>query len=171
MNAALRRLDLSGYSLFHTRGLITLINWSIALAALLLAGFWIGRLVSPGPVAALPTMTEAPRGASSEQDVARVFGIQAAGVDANLDGIVLTGVFAPHDGTGGFATFRTAKGGAGVTIGQEIIPGLRLERVAARQAVVSSGGRERILELPKPTPGATADDTRGGAAASRNEEN
>ncbi|MDD5366729.1 MAG: hypothetical protein PHR30_15435 [Gallionellaceae bacterium] len=171
MNAALRRLDLSGYSLLHTRGLVTLINWGIALAALLLASYWVSRLLSPGPVAALPSMTEAPRGASSEQEVARVFGIQAAGVDANLDGIVLTGVFAPHDGAGGFATFRTAKGGAGVTIGQEIIPGLRLERVAAGQAVVSSGGRERILNLPKPTLGARAGDTRDGAAASRNEEN
>ena len=149
MNVALSRIDLSRYRLFHTRGLTTLINWCIAAAALALAGYWISRIVAPSPVAALPGTVEVPRGATSEQDLARVFGLHPEGVDANMDGIVLTGVFAPRSGTGGFATFRTAKGGAGVTVGQEIIPGLRLERVEAGQAVVSSGGHERILELPK----------------------
>lgn len=171
MNPALRRIDLSGLRLFHTHGLTTLINWTIALAALLLAAYWISRLAAPGPVAALPSTAEAPHSASSEQDVARIFGIQPEGVDANMDGIVLTGVFAPHGGTGGFATFRTTKGGAGVTIGQEIIPGLRLERVEAGRAVVSSGGRERIMELPKPSLGALTGNPQPALTAAERQEN
>ena len=148
MNLVRPHLALPELKLFRTRGLATLLTGFTAIAALVLLAYWTSRLISPRPVAALPASTEAPRSAGSEQDMVRLFGVQAGGLESNVDGLALTGVFAPHDGRGGFATFRTAKGGAGVTIGQEITPGVRLERVEAARVVVSSGGRERILELP-----------------------
>ena len=150
MNLPLRRAMLPEIKLFRTRNLAALMYWITAVLALGLVVFWSTRLISPRPVAVLPTSIEAPRSASSERDIARIFGIQAGGVAANLDGITLTGVFSPYAGSGGFATFRTAKGGAGVTIGQEIVPGLRLKRLEPGRAVVSSDSGERTLELPKP---------------------
>lgn len=151
MNLAWRRIAPPEFKLFHTRGLAAAIAWSTGIAALGLTAYWTGELVSPAAIAALPSQTEAPRSATAEQDMVRLFGIQSGAVETHLDGITLTGVFAPRSGSGGFATFRTTKGNVGVTIGQEIAPGLRLERVEPMQVVVSSGGGERILELPKPT--------------------
>lgn len=142
-------IRLPALPLFHTRGLTTLLVWTLAACALGLAAYWIDRLVSPRPVAVLPVSLQAPRSATAEQDMARVFGVQGGAVEASLDGVALTGVFAPQYGNGGFATFRTAKGGAGVTVGQEIIPGLRLTRVEAGRVTVSSASGERILELPQ----------------------
>lgn len=152
MSLARTRIALPPFNLFHTRGLTALLAWTLAACALGLTAYWVNRLVSPRPVAALPVTAQAPRSANAEQDMARVFGVQTGSVEASLDGVALTGVFAPQGGAGGFATFRTAKGGAGVTVGQEIIPGLRLERVEANRVVVSSSGGERVLELPQPKP-------------------
>jgi hypothetical protein len=151
MNPARLLIGIPELKLFHTSGLAALITWFTAAAALGLLAYWSSILLSPRPVAALHASIEAPRSATAEQDMARIFGVQPGGVTANVDGLVLTGVFAPQGGNGGFATFRTAKGGAGVVVGQEIIPGLRLERVEPMRVVVSSSGQERILDLPKPS--------------------
>jgi len=150
MNLAWRRIAPPEFKLLHTRGLAAAIVWTSAIAALGLTAYWTGKLVSPAPIAALPSQIEAPRSATAEQDMVRLFGVQAGGVETHLDGITLTGVFAPHGGSGGWATFRTTKGNVGVTVGREIAPGLRLERVEPTQVVIFSGGGERILELPKP---------------------
>ena len=164
MSLARTRIALPPFNLFHTRGLTTLLAWTLAVCALGLTAYWTNRLVSPSPVAALPVTVQAPRSATAEQDMARVFGVRTGTVEASLDGVALTGVFAPQGGKGGFATFRTAKGGAGVTVGQDIVPGLRLERVEATRVVVSSGSGERILELPrtKPATGERIQNTGGG---------
>jgi len=150
VNPARGLVGLPQFKLLHTRALATLITWAVAVAAIGLAAYWLTRLVSPRPVAALAASVVAPRGSGAEQDMARVLGVQAGGVESNLDGIILTGVFAPHGGNGGFATFRTGKGGAGATVGQEIVPGLRLERIEPGRVIVATGRGERVLELPKP---------------------
>lgn len=151
MNLARPLAGLPDFKLFHTRGLAALVTWIAGLIALAMVAYWISRLVSPRPVAMLPVKHEAPRSGTAEQDMARLFGIQPGGVDASLDGIALTGVFANQEG-GGFATFRATKGSVGVTVGQEIVPGLRLDRVESGRVMITSGGKQRMLELPKPKP-------------------
>jgi hypothetical protein len=138
------------FKLLHTRALATLVTWATAAATIGLAAYWLTRVTAPRPVAALPASQEAPRGAGAEAEMARVLGVQAGGLETNLDGIVLTGVFAPHGDRGGFATFRTGKGGAAAVVGQEIAAGVRLERIEPGRVVVATGRGERVLELPKP---------------------
>jgi hypothetical protein len=117
--------------------------------------YWVQRLIAPRPVAALPVDVEVPRRAEAGSEIAALFGVKAASVDARLDGLVLTGVFAGR-GARGFATFRTARGGASALVGQEVLPGVRLERVEARRVRLSVNGRESFLELPEPRLGEAA---------------
>ena len=170
MNNARTLAGRPNFKLFHTRGLTALVAWTTTLAAVAVTTFWTSRLIAPRPVAVLQVNRMPQAGNASEQDMARIFGVQAAN-DVSLGGIALTGVYAPTNGDSkyGFATFRTARGASGAAVGQEITPGLTLERVEPGRVIVASGGGRRTLELPTSKPSGPAPAPLAATAASKDE--
>lgn len=145
-------MNLAGRLPFQTRNLAAAIRLAGLLAGLALAAWWIAHLVSPRPVAVLPVSAEPVRAGAHDEAIARVFGMRPADAGTSLGGLSLTGVFAETGSGAGFATFRTAKGGVGVAVGEEVRPGIRLERLEPTRAIVRAGGREHVLELPQSGP-------------------
>ncbi len=142
-----RRLTLPGFS----RWLVPILRAMLVLASLLLLAYWLTRLFSPGPVAALPeTHVTAPN-----RDAAAmlpVFGLGAASaVVATPGNITLTGIFADRGGRG-FATFRLAKGPVAIFQDQEVMPGIRLHAIHNDRVTLDSGGILQDMPLKQARP-------------------
>lgn len=133
--------------------LVRVIGGIFILAALLLASAWLTELTAPRRVAKLPAM---PVTVSENhlKSLEKLFGASVA-QSQSLDGLQLAGVFAAANG-GGFATFQTRSGPIAVFPGDEVIPGIRLDKIARDHVVVLSAGVPKELHLREDKSGAAA---------------
>jgi hypothetical protein len=140
---------------------VTGVAWKIAvvlawLVALGLLAFtvahWGWKWFGPAPVTIPVTIPD--RDILRRVVDAKLFGIapQAtpAGASASLGDLRLLGVFALRDGSG-YALFRTARGPLIVSIGQEVVTGVRLGTVRPAGVSLIEGGARREMVLRSAT--------------------
>lgn len=136
---------MTGFSPLGVRvHVVAVLRLTFAVAAVVLAAFWLTRLVAPRPVAVLATSGSGGR-AVNQSAVYKVFGL--GGQAAQSIGMELTGLYRRADGRG-FATFRSPRGPLFGSVGEEIQPGVRLNHVGIDFVVLAAGGTELRLELP-----------------------
>jgi Type II secretion system protein C len=146
---------LSGPAMFDS--VSQLLAAALGLAAMILAGWWLTVLTAPRPVAELPAaVLAAPE--SSTLTVSRLFG--GGSVDAlqsqAVAGLHLTGVFAASMG-GGFATIHTQRGEVPAFPGDEVAPGVILNKVESDRVIILVSGLQKVLLLHENSaPGAVA---------------
>jgi type II secretory pathway component PulC len=130
---------------------IRLLNAVLIVLAAALCAYWFWRFAAPPVVAPIETPpAEAVRPAETIRR-ANLFGAAAgANTTARLD-LGLRGIYATRNG--GMAVIALDRGRT-VTVrsGDEIAPGIKLERVQRDHVVVSQGGIEQRLEMTQRKP-------------------
>lgn len=136
------RPHLSATSLFE--GAVRLVATVFALAALLLAGFWLTQITAPRPVARLPAADMA-QSQNHPVRISQLFGVTQVSPQVT-EGLLLTGVFAVSRG-GGFATFYTRGGALSAFPGDEVAPGVKLEQIQGDRVLLQVAGVQKELRL------------------------
>jgi hypothetical protein len=136
--------SLSGPAIFDSAG--RLLTAAFALAAVILAAWWLTRLTAPRPVAELASVVIA-QPESGTGSISRLFA--TANVQSpDTEGLQLTGVYAGTRG-GGFATIHTRTSDVHVFPGDEVVPGVVLKQIERDRVILLSSGVEKELMLPE----------------------
>ncbi|HEX5637027.1 MAG TPA: type II secretion system protein N [Gammaproteobacteria bacterium] len=129
-----------------------------ALAAIVLGitlARWMWILFAPTSMAVLPSADMA-----SGEDAAKLFGVAVSSVSGSstvvLPGARLVGVFAPvsrssksaSKNKNGFAIFQLdEKRQAGVALGEEVVPGVKLREIYADRVVLERDGVTQLVKI------------------------